>query len=115
MRIVGFKQPEFRQLVVSLWNQANHRLTHKIQHMGSTLQKWGRNLNKKLNIKKKHLKIRLEVCRDNNTDEHTNLRAELSTILDIERIQWKQRAKEFWLQEGDANTEYFHLAANNRK
>uniref|UniRef100_A0A803P795 Reverse transcriptase domain-containing protein n=1 Tax=Cannabis sativa TaxID=3483 RepID=A0A803P795_CANSA len=38
---------------------------------------------------------------------------ELFLVLDQKEAFWKQRAKQFWLKEGDQNTKYFHRAASN--
>lgn len=32
-----------------------------------------------------------------------------------EEVYWKQRAKLFWLKNGDANTKFFHAQATRRK
>lgn len=32
-----------------------------------------------------------------------------------EESYWKQRAKVFWLEEGDSNTRFFHATATTRK
>ena len=32
-----------------------------------------------------------------------------------EILFWRQRAKLFWIKDGDANTKYFHLSANERR
>lgn len=39
----------------------------------------------------------------------------LNELLYHEEVYWKQRAKTFWLQEGDANTRFFHASATTRK
>ena len=43
--------------------------------------------------------------------EFFRVRAELDSLLDQE-VYWKQRAKDFWLKEGDNNTRYFHSHAS---
>lgn len=39
----------------------------------------------------------------------------LNDLLYHEETYWKQRAKLFWLEEGDTNTKFFHASATSRK
>jgi len=39
----------------------------------------------------------------------------LNSLLHQEEHFWKQRAKIYWLSDGDANTSFFHAFANARK
>lgn len=39
----------------------------------------------------------------------------LNELLYHEEVYWKQRAKNLWLTEGDANTKFFHASASARK
>jgi hypothetical protein len=43
------------------------------------------------------------------------LEACLDQIYLKEKMYWQQRGSEKWLQEGDANTAYFHSCANGRR
>lgn len=41
-------------------------------------------------------------------DKELELRKELERLLELEEIQWAQRAHQLWLISGDKNTKYFH-------
>ena len=43
------------------------------------------------------------------------VREELNKVLDQEYYYWRQKGKQFWYKEDDANTQCFHLAASSRK
>lgn len=45
----------------------------------------------------------------------TEAKEKLGNLLLREEIYWKQRAKQFWLREGDKNTRFFHSMASARK
>lgn len=42
-------------------------------------------------------------------------RDRLNELLLHEEVYWKQRAKTFWLAEGDENTKFFHATASARR
>jgi mannosylglycoprotein endo-beta-mannosidase len=43
------------------------------------------------------------------------LEEELMSILTCEEEYWRQRGRQNWLLQGDANTAYFHAIANGRR
>lgn len=44
-----------------------------------------------------------------------NVRNELERLLELEEIQWAQRAHQLWLVFGDRNTKYFHAVVRKRR
>lgn len=48
-------------------------------------------------------------------DTIRDLQKEVDDFLEDEDLKWRQRAKMKWLREGDRNTRFFHLCANQRK
>ena len=47
--------------------------------------------------------------------ERKIIEMELEKIYEAEELYWQQRGGEKWTLEGDANTNFFHLAANGRR
>ena len=41
-------------------------------------------------------------------------RTKLNQILAQQKVYWRQRAKQFWLEEGDSNTKFFHRFTSAR-
>lgn len=48
-------------------------------------------------------------------EEWHHLKCKLEQIYLKEKIYWKQRSKQKWLEDGDHNTIYFHVVANHRR
>lgn len=49
------------------------------------------------------------------TEQLIEEQKKLGILLNQQEIYWKQRAKQFWLREGDTNTRYFHHYASLRR
>ena len=81
-----------------------------------SMAKWGREFWKRFRKRIKCCSEKLVRLRGKIDDiavgEFFRLRAELDSLLDQEEVYWKQRAKDFWLKEGDSNTRYFHSHAS---
>ena len=46
-------------------------------------------------------------------EERRGIELELERVYEAEELYWQQRGG--WILEGDANTNFFHLAANGRR
>ena len=83
------------------------------------MAKWGRNFFHKFRnkIKKKKEEFAMLVnCEDEEgVRKYFEASTQLNDLLLQEELYWKQRAKAFWLEDGDSNTKFFHAFANSRK
>lgn len=67
-------------------------------------------------MKQKEVINKLVDCVDeDNVKRYFEEKEKLHQLLLHEEIYWKQRAKVFWLEEGDSNTRFFHASASTRK
>ncbi|KAL3622060.1 hypothetical protein CASFOL_034256 [Castilleja foliolosa] len=91
-----------------------HRLASKIKIVKQDLKVWNRNVFGNCFSKAKDIKQKIEVIQhlektDSNSLIEKDLLLELDGWLNKADIFWRQRAKERWIKDGDANTRYFHL------
>ena len=52
---------------------------------------------------------------ESQVTEFFNEKRRLAKLQEDEELYWKQRAKAFWLENGDLNTKFFHAQASGRK
>jgi hypothetical protein len=61
----------------------------------------------------------LEILQLNEGPEHwgdiSRIKAEIESIMELEDVKWKQRAKQNWYKNGDRNTPFFHAWADHRR
>lgn len=80
---------------------------------------WGRSFFHKFKDKVQKQKLKLDKLVDCNDDqsvrEYLEEKDKLNLLLLQEETYWKQRAKLYWLQDGDENSKLFHASATTRK
>ncbi|XP_074376703.1 uncharacterized protein LOC141718222 [Apium graveolens] len=95
------------------------KLKLKLISVSSFMSKWGRNFYHKFRDKVKRQKEILNALKDREDEEgiksYFEEREKLNEFLEHEESYWKQRAKIFWLKEGDTNSRFFHVQASKRK
>lgn len=83
------------------------------------MNEWGRKIQSKYRVAINQCKRDMELAREsdevNTLARYEELRRELSKMLAQEDAFWKQRAKVYWLRDGDLNTKLFHAVASARR
>lgn len=94
-------------------------LVTRLSATGDTLASWGNKADAKFRMKKKKLEQKIEWLQGNMSDRgrahYAAARRDLANLLVQENMFWKQRAKLFWLKNGDMSTKFFHQTATARK
>lgn len=117
---VWLKEPGFQDEVAGYWQGISTTLLlPKLLSVSSFMAKWGRNFFHKFRDKVKKKKELLNILVD-RTDEkgirsYFNVQNQLDELLKQEEVYWQQRAKAFWLTNGDTNSKFFHAFASARK
>ena len=116
------KEEDCKSLVVNSWNWCwQNDVQEKIAKCGKDLQVWGekKRMQFKNKIKECRSRSRIKVLKFRRDEESVRklkeTNNELSTLLNQQEMYWRQRAKQFWLVEGDSNTKFFHQFASARK
>ena len=105
------------------WHNSLERWQAKIRRLRQYLKVWAKNTSGAYKKEKKKLLAKLDeldkkaestLLDQNELNLKYVLNERLSELLREEEIKWYQRAKVKNLLEGDANTKYFQLVANEK-
>ncbi|CAH9089342.1 unnamed protein product [Cuscuta epithymum] len=114
------KEDACRIVVTSSWEATRQRpINERIGFCATELTRWDRGRKRGFRHQIMACKSRLAWLRgkDDRTSvrELIRVRSVLQVLLEKENQFWKQRAKEFWLKEGDINSRFFHNAVKQRR
>ena len=86
-------------------------ITSRLRVCSRSMDAWGKNFAKKFRSQIDACKTKLRHTRVDPSEEAVHeiqrIRSRLTKLLIQEEQYWKQRAKTFWLVEGDSNTRFY--------
>lgn len=114
------KDPSFVKEIKDYWLKIpTMHLLPKLVNVSTYMAKWGLVFFNKFREKVKRQKEVIGSLVDRTdavgVEMYMSEVEKLNDLLFQEESYWKQRAKIFWLEEGDANTRFFHASATSRK
>lgn len=114
------KEENFHREVSEFWhNLPPTHLLPKLISVSSFMARWGRVFFHKFREKVVKQKEVLDMLNQREDEVGIQMyfteKAKLDDLLFQEETYWKQRAKTYWLEEGDTNSKFFHAAASSRK
>jgi hypothetical protein len=113
-------EPDIESVVSNGWyDKMEDPLLERLHHCTEELDHWGRKLRRRYKEDIERCKKRIEelqpLANQTAEGEIVTLKHKLNDLLIQEEAFLRQRAKTFWMRDGDMNSKFFHAAATSRK
>lgn len=117
---VWIREKDCYNLINDCWQEEGHEnIIDKITRCCIKLEEWGGGMVKEMRDKLAFFRTQMRRFRARRDDygvrQYNSARWEYLCLLDKKEVYWQQRAKQFWLTEGDHNTRFFHKYASNQR
>lgn len=114
------REKDCLHIIKKCWEERmGSSITDKLQYCCLRLEEWGGGTVKDFKVKLKDYRQRLKSLRSrrdmHGIRQYNEVRWAYLNLLEKQEIYWAQRAKQFWMQNGDQNTRFFHTYASTRR
>ncbi|XP_031099593.1 uncharacterized protein LOC116003792 isoform X2 [Ipomoea triloba] len=109
-----------REIMIQSWVRSRgYHLIDRVERCGKALWRWGKSFARDFDKRLAYWRKRMEVTKNRQDPQGITLFREAQgqylRTLHHQNDYWGQRAKQFWLREGDTNSAYFHSSVRRRR
>lgn len=114
------REAHCREIMIESWSKTyGQTLMERVGSCGKAIWIWGKHFSRNFQRRLDYWRRRMEVSKFRRDQSGISLfnyaQAEYLRVLRQQNIYWRQRAKQFWLKEGDSNSSFFHKAVKRRQ
>lgn len=114
------QEKDCRNIIEDCWkNGDSNDLLEKMARCCARLEEWGGGMLREMKLRIVNCRKEMQRLRSRRDEvgirRYGEIRWEFLKLLDKQEVYWSQRAKQYWLRDGDKNTRFFHKYASTRK
>lgn len=118
------QEPKLDGVIERSWDAGDgSELTHRLSNCARDLAMWAKKISGRFRVEIDECNRKLKALQGLSDDDcvaafkatQERLCVLLCVLLSQEELYWRQRAKSFWLRDGDCNTKYFHASASTKR